>query len=152
MDSQQTSPLHASTQRLGHWMTLILALFAFRVMSQFLVLYYPLDYYPDFDAWHSAALPYPTLFLCQILIFIVGAVFVWRINANSIVRKQKLGTVLFRLGWVYWSVMVFRLMLGLTLLRDVHWFAQTLPALFHLLLANMLILVGIYHRQDKGDV
>jgi len=37
-------------------------------------------------------------------------------------------------------------MLGLTILSGVHWFAQALPALFHLLLANFVMLTGDYMR------
>ncbi|MCY4625891.1 MAG: hypothetical protein OXC99_12955 [Chloroflexi bacterium] len=47
--------------------------------------------------------------------------------------------------------MAVRLVAGLTLLSDVEWFASTLPALFHVVLASFILLFGHYlYRAGKN--
>jgi len=151
MDSLHTDLFYSSRQRqLGAWMILLLGLFAVRVILQLQIMLTPRAYFPAFDDWLSALLPYPLLFTSQVLILIGGLLYVWFLFNTRVVQRPKLGCVLYTLGWVYWFVMLIRLVLGFTVLQDSHWFDQTLPALFHLLLANMLMLIGNYHRQLKG--
>ena len=40
---------------------LLLGMFAFRVISQFLQLIGEYSWLPEFDSWHSGVLPYPAL-------------------------------------------------------------------------------------------
>jgi len=148
MDVCHTAQIKQYSQRqLGWWLLLLLALFAFRVISQLLVMQASISYLPEFETWHSSTVPYPALVACQLLILIGGALCIWRMFNTQVVGKPKLGVVLYVTGWIYWSAMFIRMILGLTLLREVFWFAQTLPALFHLILANFLMLLGQFHRQ-----
>ena len=48
------------------------------------------------------------------------------------------------LGGVYFTVMAFRLFAGLTLLTEHSWFAASLPALFHIVLATFILTLGHY--------
>jgi hypothetical protein len=41
--------------------------------------------------------------------------------------------------------MLLRLILGLTLLSSVSWFATPIPAFFHLVLASIVLVIGHYH-------
>ena len=50
----------------------------------------------------------------------------------------------FVLGGAYFAAMAFRLAAGLTFFSDVGWFAESLPALFHLVLAAFVLLFGHY--------
>ena len=153
MDLPKTDYFYSRIQRqLGAWLILLLGLFAVRVIIQLQLAITPVAYFPEFDAWHSATVSYPILFSSQILILASGWVYVWRLFTSRVAQRPQLGTVLYTLGWLYWSVMLVRLILGLSLYRDVHWFAQEIPALFHLLLANMLMLVGRFHRQARVDL
>ena len=86
----------------------------------------------------------------QLAVLAGGVLLVWRFFTNPGQRRPLLGRVINNLAWVYWGAMFLRLLLGLTLLQDVHWFARSLPALFHLVLANMLMLLGDYHRH-RGE-
>ena len=151
MDALQTDLFYSRAQRqLGSWLILLLGLFSIRVIMQLQVATSPIAYLPEFADWHSASVPYPLLYSSQALILAVGWVYVWRLFNTKVVPNPKIGIVLYTLGWLYWLAMFMRLILGFTLMRDVHWFAQELPALFHLLLANMLMLVGHYHRQIRN--
>ena len=142
------SPLHP--RRVGWWLTALFGLFALRVLGQLLVAQSPLPYLPDYHAWHSAILPYPALLAIQLVGLAGGILTLWRFCTDPGDRKPVLGQVLYTFAWLYWTAMSLRLLLGLTLLQGVHWFAQSLPALFHLVLANILMLVGDYHRH-RGE-
>jgi len=142
--SQTPSP---QQRRIALWLSVCLGLFVFRVISQVVVLVLPLAYFPAFDAWHSAVLPYPALFTSQlILIGLLGWV-VARYWRAPVAANPGRGRWLSRIGWLYWSAMGLRVVLGLSLLAHVHFFAQTLPGLFHLILASMLLLAGDYHQR-----
>lgn len=136
-------------QRYLIWLIVLLGLFALRVIAQPLALQWPEPLLPSFDDWHSAALPYPLLLLAQCAILVTGLIVIWRFRHRQLNPRPMLGGVVYRLGWIYWSVMVARLLFGVTVFRDVHWFTQVLPALFHLLLANFLMLVGDYLRSAR---
>ncbi len=138
------------TRRVAWWLAALLGLFAFRVRGQLLVAQSPRPYLPDFYAWHSAVLPYPALLVIQLAVLAGGILIVWRFCTDPGDQKPVPGQVIYMFAWLYWGAMSLRLLLGLTLLQGVHWFAQSLPALFHLVLANMLMLVGDYHRH-RGE-
>jgi len=153
MDTREIIALRKRSQyQLGWWLIILLGLFTFRVVIQLQVMAGPIEHFPKFDDWHSAIMPYPLLYSCQAMILAAGGVYIWRLFTTSVIQNPKLGNILYVLGWIYWLVMFIRLMLGLTLLVDIHWFSQTLPALFHLLLANILLLVGQYHRRARVNV
>ncbi len=134
------------TRRVAWWLAALLGLSAFRVLGQLLVAQSPRPYLPDFHAWHSAVLLYPALLVNQLAVLAGKILIVWRFCTDSGDRKPVLGQVLYTFAWLYWSAKFLRLLPGLTLLQEVRWFAQSLPALFHLVLANMLMLVGDYYR------
>ena len=135
--------------RTAYWMVLLLAVFLVRVIGQLIVVDEPIAYLPHFEDWHSNAMAYKYLLLSQLVILLVGIQVCWRLFTSSVTPRPTLGRVLYFLGWVYWTSMFIRLVLGLNLFNEVHWFEQHLPALFHLVLANMLMLIGDYHRKGS---
>jgi membrane protease YdiL (CAAX protease family) len=139
----------APQRRYGGWLTLLMALFAFRVLAQPVAAQWHVALLPSFDDWHSGAVPYPLLLISQCLILFVGIAVTRFFYRRELSPRRRLGTCLLYLGWIYWGVMSMRLLLGVTLLNNVHWFTQTLPALFHLLLANFLMLVGEFLRRQN---
>ena len=130
-------------------MWLLCILFSVRVAAQPLALAGGATGLPSFDAWHSGVVPYPVLLATQLLI--LGAM-VWttrRISNGAIGPHRSIGLWLTIFGWSYLTLMAARLVLGLTLLSDQHWFARPLPTLFHLVLASYVLLVARVHlRQD----
>jgi hypothetical protein len=127
----------------GLW--LLLALFAFRVVAQplALIVYSPL--LPPFEAWHSAALPYGVLLASQIAILAALAWTAWHFTNGDVEPRRGVGIVALTLGGVYFAAMAARLVLGLTALSHVRWFASPIPTVFHLVLAAFLLVYGRFH-------
>jgi len=126
------------------WLWALTILFAFRVAAQAVQLASPTAVLPPFEAWQGSGLDYPVLLASQLLILgvmVAGATSVSRgVHASS-----RVGVWLLALGSVYLGAMAVRLVLGLTMLAHVPWFAKPLPALFHLVLSGYLLTLGHYH-------
>ncbi len=137
--SQETGSGHALI------LTILLLLFCFRVLAQLLQLAAPVSFLPPFDAWESGAVPYPLLFLIQVALILVCARAVWRLRGGAVVPSEQTGKVLFTLGALYFGLMCARLGIGLTAGRDHFWFGATLPTLFHLVLASIMMVYGHFH-------
>ena len=138
--SQATPAVHAVL--LG----LFTALFALRVAAQLVQYVSPTRFLPPFEAWQGSGLAYPVLLASQLTIL---AAMVWGTGAvrrRPRVRKT-VGRWLIALGAVYFGSMAVRLVLGLTVLSDLAWFAKPLPALFHLVLASYVLALGHYYTR-----
>ena len=124
-------------------------LFAFRVAAQFVQYANPTRFLPPFEAWQGSRLSYPVLLTSQLLNL---AVMIWGTNAVSrrVRAARRIGVWLVTLGSAYFGSMGARLVLGLTILAHVTWFAKPLPALFHMVLASYLLALGHYHLL-RGD-
>jgi hypothetical protein len=129
----------------GFWLGWLSAAFVVRVVAQPLALVVDTPYLPRFDAWHSGALPYPALVASQVAILVWLAGTAARVRRGTLTRRRRFGTWLLTLGAVYATSMVARLVLGVTMFRDVRWFASPVPTLFHLVLAAYLLVYGHFH-------
>jgi len=134
----------------GTWLWCLLALFGVRVVAQLIQQLAPVSFLPPFEAWHSAAMPYPLLLLSQLLIFALFGWIAWRISSGQAQPHHKLGRWLLGFGAVYMLVMFIRLTLGLTLFPGHHWFDKPLPTFFHLVLAAYLLVLGAFHIRLQG--
>lgn len=130
------------------WLWLLAGLFAIRVAAQPAALVFDADLLPSFDSWHGGVLPYPVLLLTQLCILGWLAGTAWRFRTGTVVPRRRVGQVALFLGSVYFAVMSMRLLLGVTVLANVRWFASPLPALFHLVLASYVMLFGHFHVHD----
>jgi hypothetical protein len=137
--------LRSASARYAPWLWLLLALFAVRVIAQPLSLLTNSPNLPPFDAWQGSGLPYPVLLAAQLLIIAFMARTATRFRRGDVVPRYRLGVWLLVLGSVYFLTMFFRLVLGLTVLRESRWFSAYLPTTFHLVLASWLLLVGRFH-------
>jgi len=124
---------------------LLLAAFVFRVVSQLIQAWRPIAWLPPFEAWHSGTLPYPVLVLAQVLIIAVTLWCIGGIILGRLLPNPRAGRVLRVLGWIYFVVMVTRLVLGLTILHRLRWFDAPLPSFFHLVLASIVLTLASYH-------
>lgn len=121
------------------WM--LLALFALRVLGQFMVVTGLVPFLPPMDDWQSGLLPYPVLLASQILILGVFATVCVQFSRGKgyFVRpRQWLATPLWIIGWIYAVGMVVRYA---ALRRDV------IPVVFHIVLASFLLVVAHHHRR-----
>ena len=136
-----TAPLH---QRYLPWMLALAALFVLRVLAQAVQWAGPVPFLPSFDTWQGSGLPYPALLASQVLIVALLARALVMVRSRSITPATWKHRACFVLGGAYFAAMAFRLAAGLTFLSDVGWFAESLPALFHLVLAAFVLLFGHY--------
>ncbi len=134
-------------KRLIVTLSVLLALFCFRVLAQLLQHYLALPFLPPFDAWQSGAVPYGILLASQILIIAIYFWILMRIMTNRMQPSRRQGWIFLFIGIIYFLAMVLRLAIGLTGLSDHHWFRSYLPILFHFVLASYLIVVGVFHFQ-----
>lgn len=132
------------------WMLALVGLFVLRVLAQLIQAVHPIPGLPPFEAWHGAVLPYPLLLATQVLL-IVGLVYILRqVRADAIAPRPWQYRVCFLLGGIYFFFMAFRLIGGLTILADHAWFAKSLPAFFHVVLATFILMLGHYLRARRA--
>lgn len=138
------------TKKLILCFILLLGLFIFRVVAQLLQYFLDLTFLPPFESWDSGILSYKFLFTAQILTIFVLSKTIYKIALDKIVLSIKTGYIFITLGTLYFAIMFFRLIAGLTLIQDVKWFAYPIPSFFHLVLACFLVLFGYFHLLNKG--
>ena len=131
-------------QRYMPWMLALAALFGLRVLAQAVQWAGPVPFLPPFDAWQGSGLPYPVLLASQLLIVALLARALLVMRSHSIKPASWKHRACFILGGAYFAAMALRLVAGLTFLSHVEWFVQSLPALFHLVLAAFVLLFGHY--------
>jgi hypothetical protein len=102
-----------------------------------------------FDAWQGSSLDYPLLLTSQVLILAAMACGTRAAYRGTRVRAS-VGRWLIALGAVYLASMGARLVLGLTVLSALAWFAKPLPALFHMVLAGYVLTFGHYQAQQRA--
>jgi len=141
----------ASSRKHGYWLALFFSLFSFRVGAQFLQKYSPVSFLPPFKDWQSGALPYWVLLIFQAVIM----AFCFRITYQFITRtvqpNHKTGKICLLIGFIYFSIMLFRMIAGLTFAPDHPWLAARIPTLFHLILASFLLVAGHYYFKFGKD-
>ena len=133
------------------WMTALTALFTLRVIAQAAQWVGPVSFLPPLDAWQGSGLPYPVLLAFQLAIV---ALLVWStllVRADAVQPARWKHRACLALGGVYFGVMAFRLVAGLTFLAGAPWFSDPLPALFHVVLASFILLLGHYlYRRGRS--
>ncbi len=123
-------------------MVALTILFAGRVVAQLIQAIQPVGWLPSFEAWHGGALPYWALLSVQAAILAAMGILLWKLNGSRIKPRRWKYLACYAIGSVYFAVMGFRLVSGLTILSGIPWFAKSLPALFHLVLAAFVLLLG----------
>lgn len=126
-------------------LAVLTGLFGFRVLAQFLQIWSVSTVLPGFEAWHSGTLPYPMLFMAQLLILALCIKITWSMSRESLEPSRKKGGYLLFVGLVYMSAMLIRLGIGRFGVPDHNWFGAVLPTIFHLVLASFLLVYGHFH-------
>lgn len=150
MTKHRTSDERAETYR--NWLLVLLALFVFRVAAQLAQAVYSVSFLPSYEAWHSGALPYPLLVASQLAIIAFCGRIVWQFHSKTVQVSRIAGLVYLGLGGVYFAVMVFRLAAGYSFAAGHPWLGAHLPAIFHLVLASFLLVVGFFHSEYTGKL
>lgn len=140
-----TSKLPVISQIHAKWLWLCSGLFAIRVIAQAMSLTFPSELLPAFESWHGGVLPYPALITTQLLILFWLIWSARQLSLNGIYPRRRLGIIITIFAILYFTIMLLRLILGLTILSEHRWFASYLPAFFHLVLASYVFLYGHFH-------
>lgn len=128
-------------------MSMLTALFVLRVCAQLVQALYPVGWIPEFEAWQSGVLPYPVLLAGQFGIIGLMSIVLHRVRNGAIRARPWKYRVCLVFGGAYFALMAFRWLAGLTFLADQAWFAKSLPAFFHLVLASFILLLGLHIRR-----
>ena len=124
----------------------LLALFALRVIGQFVVAYFAVEWLPPMERWYSGLMPYRYLLPSQILILglmLKIAIDFSRGRGFFVQPRRFFADPWLWFGWIYLAVMLARLPLQAALKPD----APVIPVFFHWVLAAFVILVGLWHRK-----
>jgi len=140
-----SSEMPSITRRYGYGLAVLFALFCFRVAAQLVQKLSPVEFLPPFDAWQSGALAYEALLFFQVLILAGCLKVVLAFLKESVAPAPRTGKICLALGGLYFSVMIFRLVAGLTFAPDHPWFGARIPTFFHLVLASFILLWGHFH-------
>lgn len=130
-------------------LTFLLAAFVGRVLAQLIQASVGVTWLPPFAAWAAGGLPYPALLAIQIAIIAAAVLTIRKLARGRIRPRRTWARWLTWLGGVYFAAMAARLAAGQTFLADQPWFAASLPAIFHLVLAAFLLTLGHYHRTRR---
>ena len=135
---------------MNRWFALAIFLigsaFLSRVAGQFIQVIAPVEFLPPLESWQGSNLPYPALLAAQIGILVMIAWISARMATGRRALPRRFAKPVIALGAVYFGVMSVRLVLGLTALADVKWFASPIPTGFHLVLATAVMTTGAYDR------
>jgi hypothetical protein len=144
--------LLTSQRHYFYWLFALYGLFVFRVSAQFIQKFFPVNFLPSFERWYSGALAYHWLLLSQLIIIAILTRTLKRFYTDKIQANQRLARVLIGLGIFYFSSMLLRLIAGLTFAQHHPWLGAMIPAIFHLVLASFMLLVGYFHYEfSKSD-
>jgi hypothetical protein len=144
--------LKETSRKHGNWLIFLLLLFSFRVGAQLLQRFYPASFLPDFDDWQSGALPYWVLVTFQILIIVICFRITYQFITGTVQPNHKTGKLCLLFGIIYFSIMLFRLVAGLTFAPDHPWLGARLPTLFHLVLTLFVLVFGHFNfKFSKGE-
>jgi ornithine lipid hydroxylase len=133
----------------GNILITLLGLFVMRVAAQLIQATHSVSFLPPFEAWQSGALPYPFLVAFQLIIIAFLGHIAWKFKTQKIQLNPKSGMMYLLIGGIYFSVMAFRVVAGLSFAANHPWLGAHIPAIFHLVLASFLLTVGFYHSPYK---
>lgn len=132
------------------WLLALTGLFVFRVLAHLVQTLQPVLFLPPLEAWHGAVLRYSLLLACQVVIIVCLSVITWRVGRDAVLPRPWKFRLCFALGVPYFLFMAVKLAAGPTFLADHPWFAKSLPAFFHFVLASFLLLLGHYIYKSTG--
>jgi hypothetical protein len=121
-----------------------------RVLGQLLVAAFQLPFLPSMSAWYSGLIPYPVLLLFQTGILLLQVKIGLDVGRQSGLfgqRKCRFGRGVQWFSGVYFTAMLIRYIVTMTLYPEQRWFGGTIPIVFHWVLAAYLWVLGYYHTR-----
>lgn len=137
-----------SKQTTINLLLVLLLLFFIRVVAQLIQYNLEISWLPAFYSWLSATIPYGWLLFSQVVIIGIIVMVMVRIQRGSYHFSKVRARLLLWIGAIYFLTMLVRFILSMTLMTAHPWFGATLPALFHMVLASVLLVIGLYERSE----
>ena len=125
------------------------AAFAARVFGQLLVAAFGVGFLPPMDAWYSGLIPYPVLLTCQLIIVAFQLEIsreLWVGHGPASVSRPVLGRVLAWASLIYFLTMAARYLITSVILPEAGRFGDTIPIVFHWVLAAYLWILSRHLR------
>ncbi len=124
-------------------------LFALRVVGQAIVARWAPARLPPMSEWYSGLVPYPLLLVFQLVILVGMTVVAASVAGGRLAlveERDSIGTILLAIAWIYAIAMVVRYVLRMLRHPEARWTGQTIPIVFHVVLATWLFVLGSYLR------
>ena len=137
----------ASNRRFFLILATLAAFFALRVGAQATQRWHAVPFLPPFDSFQGSTLPYELLLSAQIAILAVMARLAWQVRTDNLQRRAGAGRALAIGGWIYCSMTLIRLCIGIAAPAAPGWFKAWIPGVFHLVLAAFVLALAAYHRK-----
>jgi len=122
------------------------AIFALRVILQFVLQFTEVDFLPAFELWHSETMPYATLLTIQCVLLALMLLGTFKVTTQQV--RPGAGKFLALLALVYLVLMAGRLITGTLSLSQHSWFNGAISTAFHFGLAAWLL---VYASALKGE-
>lgn len=125
------------------------AVFAARVLGQLLVALFAVEFLPPMEAWYSGLIPYPILLALQLVIIGVQLEIsreLWVGHGAGSVPRPVLGHALAWGSLVYFLTMAARYLATHVVLPEAGRFGDTIPIVFHWVLAAYLWILSRHLR------
>jgi hypothetical protein len=129
-------------------------LFFLRVLGQFLVAFFSVNWLPAMEHWYSGLLPYPPLLAIQLVILLVMTRISVNISrdAGYFARKRPAWSrFLTSFSAIYAGAMVLRYALTMIFRPEMRWLGGTIPIFYHFVLAAFLFALGPF-SQSPNDI
>lgn len=144
--------MDVAAQRYGWALWLLTLGFLLRVLGQVIQCWAPQPYLPPFHSFQGSNLPYPVLFSVQVILLAIMVRTAHRVQTAALPPSDSAGRILCRLGAIYLGLSLVRIAIGLLVPPAPEWFRTWIPAIFHVVLATYVVVLGRYHRwaQTRG--
>jgi len=128
------------------------SLFFLRVMGQAYVGLYSTPWLPPWEEWYSGLVPYPILLPVQILVLMWMTAISYDNSRGAglfCVESHKLRRGLRWFAYMYAGSMVVRYALVMIFKPEMRWFHDTIPIVFHFVLAGYIFMLTVV-TNDEG--
>lgn len=136
----------------SYWMMGFLGIFFLRICAQLVQAIYPITFIPDFYSWQSGAVPYPILLALQLVVVVFCVHMIKKFYTSSVQENKTTGLIYLLIGGIYFFIMIFRLLAGLSFAADHPWLGAHIPTLFHIVLSFFVLAVGFFHTSHTDKI
>ena len=136
-------------------MWVLLGLFVLRVIGQMLVAFLGVSFLPPMAEWYSGLMSYAVLLPVQwVIIALLLAICIDVTRGKGVFAQpnRRVGTFLRWFSAIYFTSMIARYAMTMTIHPERRWLHDTIPIWFHMVLASYLFILSRYHSVTAKPV